>query len=84
MHFTTTANVHEAADRALQPFLAAAYRVCAFVRFHALNNRPHTYLWLAKAFAIPAGMAASQVWGKQFMKQDAIFESVGQKCHLIF
>ena len=31
MHFTKTANLHEAAARASQPFLAAAYRVCEFV-----------------------------------------------------
>ena len=49
-----------------------------------LNDRPHTYLWLAKTYAVPAGMYASQVWGTPFMKQDAVFESVGQKCHLNF
>ena len=77
-------NLHEAAARASQPFLAATYRVHKFVRSHALNDRPHTYLWLAKTYAVPAGMYASQVWGTPFMKQDAVFESVGQKCHLNF
>ena len=56
MHFTKTANLHEAAARALQPFLAAAYRVREFVRSHTLNDRPHTYVWLAKTYAVPAGM----------------------------
>ena len=55
-----------------------------FVRSRALNDRPHTYLWLAKTYAVSAGMYASQVWGTPFMKQDAVFESVGQKCHLNF
>ena len=41
MHFTKTVNLHEAAARASQPFLAAAYRVREFVRSHALNDRPH-------------------------------------------
>ena len=84
MHITTTANLHEAAARALQPSLAAAYRVRELVRSHALNDRPHTYLWLAKTYAVPAGIYASQVWGTPFMKQDAGFESVGQKCYLNF
>ncbi len=53
MHFTQTANLHEAAGRALQPFLDAAYRVREFVRSHALNNRPQTYLWLAKVMQFP-------------------------------
>ena len=35
MHFTKTANSHEAAARASQPFLAAAYRVREFVHSHA-------------------------------------------------
>ena len=47
------------------------------MRSHALNDRPHTYLWLAKTYAVPAGMYASQVWGTPFMKQDAVFESGG-------
>ena len=42
MHFTKTVNLHEAAARAAQPFLAAAYRVREFVRSHALSDRPHT------------------------------------------
>ena len=84
MHFTKTVNLHEAAARASQPFLAAAYRVREFVRSHALNDRPHTYLWLAKTYAVPAGMYASQVWGTAYMKEGAEFISVGQKCHLNF
>jgi hypothetical protein len=84
MHFTKTVNLQEAAARAAQPFLAAAYRVREFVRSHALTDRPHTYLWLAKTYAVPAGMYASQVWGTPYMKEGAEFDSVGQKCHLNF
>jgi hypothetical protein len=35
MHFNKTANLHEAAARALQPFLVEAYKVLEFVRSHA-------------------------------------------------
>jgi len=66
MHFTKTATLQEAAARASQPSLAAAYRVCEFVRSHALTDRPHTYVWLAKTYAVPAGMYASQVWGTAY------------------
>ena len=84
MHFTKTVNLHEAAARASQPFLAAAYRVREFVRSHALNDRPHTYLWLAKTYAVPAGMYASQVWGTAYMKKGAELISVGQHATSIF
>jgi len=84
MHFTKTVNLQEASARASQPFLAAAYRVREFVRSHALGDRPHSYLWLAKTYAVPAGMYASQVWGTPFMKKGTEFTSVGQKCHLNF
>ena len=38
---------------------ASAYRIRRFVREHALADRPHTSLWLAKTYVIPAGM---HVW----------------------
>ena len=41
-------------------------------------------MWLAKTYAVPAGMYASQVWGNAYMKEGAEFISVGQKCHLNF
>ena len=41
MHITKTTNLHEAAARASQPFLAEAYRVCESVRSHALNECYH-------------------------------------------
>jgi hypothetical protein len=42
MHFTKKVDLQEAAARAAQPFLAAAYRVREFVRTHALTDRPQT------------------------------------------
>ena len=38
----------KSADHAARPFLASAYRIRRFVREHALADRPHTSLWLAK------------------------------------
>ena len=41
--------------------LPIGYRICRFVREHALVDGPHTSLWLAKTYVIPAGMYGSQV-----------------------
>ena len=38
------------------PFFASAYRIRKFVHEHALADRPHTSLWLAKMYVIPAGL----------------------------
>ena len=51
----------KSAEHAARPFLASAYRIRRFVREHALADRPHTSLWLAKTYVIPAGMYGSQV-----------------------
>ena len=63
MVFYRTLNMAKSAEHAARPFLASAYRIRRFVREHALADRPHTSLWLAKTYAIPAGMYVSQVWG---------------------
>ena len=57
----------KSAEHAARPFLASAYRIRRFVRDHALADRPHTSLWLAKTYVIPAGMYGSQVWGTGFL-----------------
>jgi len=36
--------------------LAAAQHVHGFVQYTALCNRPFYFLWLAKAFVVPAGL----------------------------
>jgi hypothetical protein len=46
-----------------------------FVQEHALANRPHTSLWLAKTYVIPAGMYGSQVWGAGFWQAGREFSS---------
>ena len=48
MVFYRTLNTAMSAEHAARPFLASAYRICRFVREHALADRPHTSLWLAK------------------------------------
>ena len=63
------------AEHAARPFLASAYRIRRFVREHALEDRPHTSLWLAKTYVNPAGMYGSQVWGTGFLQADREFSS---------
>ena len=46
----------KSAEHAACPFLASAYRIRRFVLEHALADRPHNSLWLAKTYVIPAGM----------------------------
>ena len=58
----------KSAEHASRPFLAFAYRIHRFVREHALADRLHTFLWLAKTYVIPAGMYGSQVWGTVFLQ----------------
>ena len=48
MVFYRTLNIGKSAEHAAGPFLASAYRIRRFVREHALADRPHTSLWLAK------------------------------------
>ena len=67
MVFYKTLNMAKSAEHASRPFLASAYRISRFVREHALADRPHTSLWLAKTYVIPAGMYGSQVWGRYWI-----------------
>ena len=48
MVFYRTLNMAKSAEHASRPFLASACRIRRFVREHALADRPHTSLWLAK------------------------------------
>ena len=45
------------------------------MREHALVDRPHTSLWPAKTYVIPAGMSGSQVWGTHFLQAGREFSS---------
>ena len=68
-----------------RPFLASAYRIRRFVREHALADRPHTSLWLAKTYVIPADIYGShQVWGTVFLQAGRKFSSPLSTLHLHF
>jgi hypothetical protein len=77
-------NMAKSAEHAARPFLASAYRIRTFVREHALADRPHTSLWLAKTYVIPAGMYGSQVWGTGFLQASREFSSPLSTLHLHF
>ena len=83
MVFYRTLNMAKSAEHAARPFLASAYRIRRFVREHALADRPHTSLWLAKTYVIPAGMG-SQVWGTGFLQAGREFSSPLSTLHLHF
>ena len=51
---------------------------------HALVDRPHTSLWLAKTYVIPAVMYGSQVWGTDFLQAGREFSSPLSTLHLHF
>ena len=53
MVFYRTSNMAKSAEHAARPILASAYRIRRFVREHALADRPHTSLWLARRMFFP-------------------------------
>ena len=72
-------------EHASRPFLSSAYnRIRRFVREHALADRPHTSLWLAKTYFIPADMYGSQVWGTGFLHAGREFSSPLSTLYLHF
>ena len=84
MVFYRTLNMAKSAEHAARPFLASAYMIRRFVREHALVDRPHTSLWLAKTYVIPAVMYGSQVWGTDFLQAGREFSSPLSTLHLHF
>jgi hypothetical protein len=72
----------KSAEHASRPFLAFAYRIHRFVREHALADRLHTFLWLAKTYVIPAGMYGSQLWGTGCLQAGREFSSSLSTLHL--
>ena len=80
--FCKNLNKSAAADHALKPMMATTFKVRQSVRDHQLQSRPHVGLWLSRAYVIPAGMYASQVWGTPFLKPGTEFESSLQTWHL--
>ncbi len=73
MIFTKTHNMAAADEHMLTPFMAGCRRIRQFALEHRLTDRPHSMLWLAKVYAPPASMYASQIWGTtcRYMKQRA-------------
>ena len=47
-------------------------------------ENPYVYLWLGKAYVLPAGMYAGQVWGTEFIKEDKVFTIDLQVRHMSF
>jgi hypothetical protein len=84
MVFYKTLNMTKSVEHTTRPFLTSAYRVRKFIRDHALADRPHTSLWLAKTYVIPAGMYGSQVWGTGFMQAGKEFSSLLLTLHMHF
>ena len=78
MVFYRTLNMAMSAEHASRPF-ASAYRIRRFVREHALADRPHTSLWLAKTYIIPAGM-----YGIVFLQAGREFSTSLSTLHLHF
>ncbi len=60
MMYHRTLNMTASSECAAIPMLAAAYRIRGFVRDTALCDRPFASLWLAKAYAVPAGIHGCQ------------------------
>jgi len=64
MVFTKTHNMavaSSAAEHVLTPFMAGCRRIRQFASEHRLTDRPHSMLWLAKGYALPGSMYASQI-----------------------
>jgi len=51
----------------LTPFMAGCRRIRQLASEHRLTDRPHSMLWLAKGYALPASMYASQIWGTRYI-----------------
>ncbi len=82
MVFTKTRNMAAAAEHMLTPFMAGCRRIRQFASEHRLIDRPHSMLWLALGYALPASMYASQVWGTRYMKQGLEMDCPLQTVHM--
>jgi len=71
-----------AAEHMLTPFMAGCLRIRQFASEHRFSYRPHSMLWLAKGYALPASMYANQIWGTRFMKQGAEMDCPLQTVHM--
>ncbi len=71
-----------AAEHMLTPFMAGCRRIRQFASEHQFTDRPHSTLWLAKGYALPASMYASQIRGTRYMKQGAEIYCPLQTVHM--
>jgi len=62
--------------------VAGGRRTRQFASEHWLTDRPHSMLRLAKGYALPASMYASQIWGTRYMKQGAEMDCPLQTVHM--
>ena len=62
-------NLTTAADAAVKPFTAGAFKFKKLVQEIVLTDRLHAHIWLLKTYAIPASMYASQIWSTPFLRQ---------------
>eukprot|EP00983_Pelagomonas_calceolata_P100475 1158571-Pelagomonas_calceolata.AAC.9 len=56
------------AEHMCAPFVAGRRWIRQFASEFHLMDRPHTMLWLTRAYALLASMYAWQIWGTRFMK----------------
>ncbi len=63
---------------------AAAHHVREFVRDTSLCDKPFAFLWLAKAYEVPAGLYGCQVWSSGFLREGDVFRPTLQTLHLNF
>ncbi len=84
MTYHRTLNITASSEHAAIPMLAAAHRICGFVRDTALYDRHFASLWLAKAYVVPAGISGCQVWSSGFLHEGDVFRPTLQTLHLNF
>ncbi len=82
MIFTKTHNMAAAAEHMLLSFMAGCRKIRQFASEHRLTDRPHSMLWLAKGYALPASMYASQIWGTRYMNQGGEMDCPLQTVHM--
>eukprot|EP00983_Pelagomonas_calceolata_P001147 40028-Pelagomonas_calceolata.AAC.1 len=82
MLFTKHNNSFSSSEHMRAPFLAGCRRVRQLAYHYKLADRPHTMLWLTKAYALPACMDASQIWGTRFMRPGDEMDCPLQTVHL--
>jgi hypothetical protein len=63
---------HSATHASFLSLLLPIGYVDFIVREHALLDRPHTILWLAKTYGIPADMYGSRIWVLNFCRRGVL------------